>query len=379
MIKHFKSQRWILVILLFTTLPLFSCTTIPTKEFTTYKEAFEDTRAAGQEVLFNYAAYEKEYEKAKEEIDKAAAELQPDNANHNEIKRPNIAFDPVKAADSTVKVDDIEIRLKAWLVVARFNDLLTGLAEGKSVNELTAGVDGLATSLSNFPLGQVADAVGEFMPYVGLLKTIIATAEMERQRQLFVNAVKEGGPKIEKVFIKFLRDDSKNYYRIGFLFNDLKYKRIRNNVTELVFQYENLVSKYKPDTDLTNLTDQVNKLLAKIGLEKISLEDIEQKKTDSQKKAAKTPDDLVISQFTQIKDQIKEKVAEAEQKSLELIAYRDMMVAYVMLINQMSDTLKALTLAVQENQTTIPSSKDLVPVLIELKKAIKIYQDSRRT
>ncbi len=369
MIYHFKSQKKLLFFILLITSVLYSCTTIPTEKFVTYKEAFNNARVAGEEVLLDYAANLKEYNKLSEEI-KKAEESQPEKEFPGAIDRPEV-FDPVKEADNKVEADDIEVRLRAWDVAARFNDLLTGLAEGKSVNELTAAVDGLATSLSNFPLEEIAGATAAFMPYIGLLKTIIATAEQERTRQLFVKAVKQGGPLIEKKFMNLLREDTKKFYNIEWGLNDFAYQSIRDEVRKLRKQYIFLASKYKSDDKLKELTDEVDKLCNQLKFKEIKL-----KNKDANKEIEKDP--TGYSQLVQIKEQIRGKVAEARKKTNELYAYQDMMLAYVKLLNQVSASLESLRLAIEKNQPAIPSTKELVPIFIELKKAIYIYKDKRR-
>ena len=55
MIYYLTSQKWlqfIVVIIIFT---LCSCTTIPTKEFVSYKESFNKCRSISEDVLLDYS------------------------------------------------------------------------------------------------------------------------------------------------------------------------------------------------------------------------------------------------------------------------------------------------------------------------------------
>ena len=114
---------------------LSSCATIPTKEFASYKDAFKSARDSSEQVLVDYAAAKKE-----EDINKADAAVKE---LPRDIIRPT-NFDPVQVASDDFKsVDAIEVRMKAWDVVARYNDALTLLAEGKSVQEVAAATEGL--------------------------------------------------------------------------------------------------------------------------------------------------------------------------------------------------------------------------------------------
>ncbi|MBU2453584.1 MAG: hypothetical protein KJ668_09760 [Proteobacteria bacterium] len=266
-------------------------------------------------------------------------------------------------------MDDIQIRIQAWGVIERYNDVLSRLAEGKSVNEVAAAADGLVTSLSNFPLEEISDAAGEILPYVGILKAILSKAEQERTRQAFISTIKKMGPEIEKRFISFLREDARRFYNIRKGLNDRAYAGIQDQVTDLSQDYLSLAKNYKPDTKLQALTDQINQLRTYLKLK-------EQLKLNNG--ALNSYDSIAYIQLTQIKGQVEEKVTEAKLKTNELFAYQDMIVAYVELINKVSSSLVALRVAVENNILTSPSVEDLVPVFIELRKAIQIYQDNKR-
>ncbi|MBU1341654.1 MAG: hypothetical protein KKE44_23720 [Proteobacteria bacterium] len=361
MIDQLMTQKKQYFIVLFIIFAFFSCTTLPTKEFSSYKEAFKNARTAGEQVLLDYSVALKEHQ------ENTAERLSKEKVNRT-IERPD-TFDPIKSASDKVKMDDIQIRIQAWGVIERYNDVLSRLAEGKSVNEVAAAADGLVTSLSNFPLEEISDAAGEILPYVGILKAILSKAEQERTRQAFISTIKKMGPEIEKRFISFLREDARRFYNIRKGLNDRAYAGIQDQVTDLSQDYLSLAKNYKPDTKLQALTDQINQLRTYLKLK-------EQLKLNNG--ALNSYDSIAYIQLTQIKGQVEEKVTEAKLKTNELFAYQDMIVAYVELINKVSSSLVALRVAVENNILTSPSVEDLVPVFIELRKAIQIYQDNKR-
>ncbi|MBU2628355.1 MAG: hypothetical protein KKE61_07050, partial [Proteobacteria bacterium] len=147
MIDQLMTQKKQYFIVLFIIFAFFSCTTLPTKEFSSYKEAFKNARTAGEQVLLDYSVALKEHQ------ENTAERLSKEKVNRT-IERPD-TFDPIKSASDKVKMDDIQIRIQAWGVIERYNDVLSRLAEGKSVNEVAAAADGLVTSLSNFPLEEI--------------------------------------------------------------------------------------------------------------------------------------------------------------------------------------------------------------------------------
>ena len=105
-------------------------------------------------------------------------------------------------------MDRVVVRMKAWDVVARYNDLLTALAEGRAADELAGAVDGLSSSLGSFPIAAVAVAWTEVSGYLAPLKPLALEAVRERSRRDFIAAVGKGGPLIADKFLKLLREDA---------------------------------------------------------------------------------------------------------------------------------------------------------------------------
>ena len=362
---------------------MFACTSVPIREFTSYKQVFAEARAAGEQVLFDYSAAVKEYEQARK--------LQAGNSSATraasalEIDRP-ANFDPATAAADATKLDDVAVRIRAWDTVQRYNDVLLSLAEGKSVAQVSAAVNGLMQSLATFPLDDIAQAAGMVSPYVAVLREVLALGEFERSRREFVSAVKKGAPligvpireraetgdkKTFESFLKLLRDDAQNFFNIRKGLNDLAYDHIVDAAADLRRQYRTLLLDYKSNTDLDKLTAAVNELLKAVSLPAIELSAAEK----AQATGVATP--LVFSQLVQIKAQIGAQVAAARKKTGELTAYQSMTAAYVKLIDQVSASLLALLTAVESNLKTIPPIGDLLPVYIQLRQAIHFYRDSR--
>ncbi|UCD79164.1 MAG: hypothetical protein JSW26_27820 [Desulfobacterales bacterium] len=377
------TQKVFQLILVIAVLTLLACTSVPTREFTSYRQAFADARAAGEQVLFDYSSAVKAYELEK----KLLAEKSSESTTPSAIANDRTAnFDPITSDADVAKPDDVTLRIRAWDTVQRYNDVLLSLAEGKSTAQISAAVDGLMQSLATFPLEDIAAAVSTVNPYVGVLKEVLTLAEFERSRRKFVAAVKKGAPIIgapiqesaaseEKEtfqsFLKLLRDDAKNFYNIRKGLNDLAYDRIVDEAAGLGRQYRILLLEYKSNNDLEKLTTEVNKQLQSISLSSIELTEEEKEQATN----AYTP--VIHNQLLQIRDQIGAKVNAARQKTGELTAYKTMSVAYVKLINQVSESLLALLTAVESDLKTTPPIRELLPVYIELRQAIYFYRDSR--
>ena len=364
-------------------LTMFACTSVPIREFTSYKQVFANARAAGEQVLFDYSAAVKEYEQARKLLAGNSSGTRAASAIAND--RP-ANIDPTAAAPVAAKLDDVTVRIRAWDAVQRYNDVLLSLAEGKSAAQVSAAVNGLMQSLATFPLEDIAKAAGTISPYIGVLKEVLKLAEFERSRRKFVAAVKKGAPligvpiretaepgvkKTFQSFLKLLRDDAKNFFNIRKGLNDLAYDRIVDEAADSRRQYRILVLDYKSNADLEKLTTEVNELLKSVSLPPIEPTAAEKDQT------AKACTPIVFSQLVQIKEQIGAKVDAARKKTGELTAYKTMVVAYVNLIDQVSASLLALLTAVESNLKTTPPIGDLLPVYIELRQAIHIYRDSR--
>jgi hypothetical protein len=377
------TQKVIQAALGLTVLTMLACTSVPTREFTSYKQAFADARTAGEQVLFDYSAAVKEYEQQRK-LQAGTSSGTPVPAAIANDRPAN--FNPAAAPAEVPKIEDVTVRIQAWDVVQRYNDVLLSLAEGKSAAQVSAAVDGLMQSLATFPLEDIAMAVNSVTPYLGVLKEVLALAEFERSRRKFVAAVKKGAPLIgvpisenanleEKEtfqsFLQLLRDDAKNFYNIRKGLNDLAYDRIVDEAADLRRQYRILVLDYKPTKDLENLTAAVNEQLKSVSLPPIEFTAAEKEQP------TQTSTAIVYSQLVQIRDQIGAKVDAARKKTGELTAYQTMSVAYVKLINHVSESLLALLTAVESNLKTTPPLSELLPVYIELRQAIHIYRDSR--
>lgn len=352
-----------------------ACTTIPSKEFASYRDAFANARTAGEQVLLDHGVAVKEHQRNLEE-------KQAQTPASSKDERP-VEFDPEKVLDNDDSDDAIIIRMQAWDVIARYNDVLTGLAEGKSVAQVTAAVDGLFESLSSFPIEAVGSALGPVGPFIGALKVLLAKAEQERARREFINAVEIGAPLIEKnpkkkgsdnlSFLDLLEEDIRDFYRIHKALNDRVFERILDAVADLRDECSTLAKLYKPTDELRAETQEINDLIASVDIEetieKIQLEDT----------AAKVYTPIIHSQIVRLKGQIAERVNAAKQKTAELLAYREMLASYVKLLSQMSRSLKELRLAAENTTQTLPPVEDLVSVYIKLRQAIETYRKSQRS
>jgi hypothetical protein len=374
----FARYAWVaLVISLFAVLS--GCTKLPVKEFSAYKGSFNKARSAGEEVLLDYGAALAQREEMKRR-EAVAGSSEPQSAREQAQ-----VFNPAAIGIAGQDVDVVGVRMKAWEVVARYNDTLTALAEGKSADALKASVEGLTASLQNFPIAKVAGAVGNISPWIGSLTTLLAAAEAERSRQEFIDVVDKGAPLIlgtsrvkagsgdpvDIGFLGLLQADAENFFNVRLALNIIAYTRITDSADTLGGQYQALATDYGHPEDLKKLTATVNEQFKALDP---NLEPVKLSSTGT-----KTYSTNIHSQLVQISVQVADKALAAQQLTAELADYKKVLTSYMELLLGVRESLQGLQVAVQNTQQSLPPTEDLIKVYIDLKQSLEAYRTSRRT
>ena len=181
-----QSKQTILGLLSLALVLLVGCTNVPMKDFSAYKEAFDQARKASEQVLYDYAAAKKEFDALgfkKSAIDKPIRQQK---------------FDTDKIAAAADPVDDVAIRLRAWEVTALYNKVLTDLAEGKPAEQVAGAMEGLVDSLANFPVKAFQNVASELTPVTGILTTVLTEIQRDYDRKRVIDAMVEVSPKISE-------------------------------------------------------------------------------------------------------------------------------------------------------------------------------------
>lgn len=341
------------------------CTTVPTKEFASYKDTFAQARKAGEDVLVDYGASVSRVDElnAKQE----AAQVKP--------KERGALFDPLSGSKQTAAVDDVAVRMKAWDVVARYNDLLTALAEGKAADQLAAAVDGLSSSLTSFPISEVALSATQVSGYLAPLKPLALEAVREQSRRKFVAAVAEGGPLISDKFLAFMKKDAGKFYQLRQLFNDMEYDPIVDEIGDVRNRFAAVAAKFQPTPDVMTALDNLNQELALLPREPGGAFPIDPVALKPASGSAPPPAPDTVAQLQGMTTDVKGLVSRAVAKDAELDAYREVMTHYVSLLNQLEQSMRALQSAAEQAQPTIPPASDLERTVILLREAYMKYKD----
>jgi hypothetical protein len=335
------------------------CTTVPTKEFASYKDAFAQARAAGEEVLLDYGA--------------ASNQVQAINAQlASPQTRQRVASFDASSASRPTAADAVAVRMQAWDVVARYNDLLTDLAEGKAANELAGAVDGLSSSLAAFPITSVALSATQVSGYLAPLKPLALEAVREKSRRDFVAAVGKGGDLINGTFLKLLRDDTKDFYAVRKGLNDIAYEPLVNQVARIATRFDTLAKPLQDSPEVQQTRLALNAQLAR--LPPLSSGKPRIPPVDASAGSA-VPTAVQVLQLETLTTTATGLVADALAKDAQLEAYEKVLAAYVALLNQVETSMHGLQLAAAQAQPGIPTGDKLESAVIALREAYIAYKD----
>ena len=362
--RQWSCQNLILLASAMVVLATSGCTTLPLTEFASYKETFVQARKAGEDVLIDYSVATKQYDGIK--ADRAAS--------RTKFKLRSNFLDAASTDGQIARVDHVAVRMKSWDVVARYNDLLSALAEGKAATELTSAIDALSASLGGFPIAQVAATATDVTGFLAPLKPLLQEALREKQRRDFVDAVAKGGDLIYGKFLKLLRDDATDFYRIRKGLNDLVYQPLVDSVASTTEKFSELASQFKKTPALEQELATLNAEIAKLPSatpDKPNLEPVKVKFGTS----TATPEQL--AQLSTYTSQAGDFVAKALAENAELDAYGDVLTAYKGLLNQLEQSMRNLLVAASQSRPTIPRGEELQRSVILLREAYDSYKDMR--
>ena len=350
---------WPVVVSIALAVAAAGCTTVPTKEFASYRDAFAQARAAGEEVLLDYGAASNQAQA----INAQLASPQP---------RQRVASFDASSASRPTTADAVAVRMQAWDVVARYNDLLTDLAEGKAANELAGAVDGLSSSLAAFPITSVALSATQVSGYLAPLKPLALEAVREKSRRDFVAAVGKGGDLINGTFLKLLRDDTKDFYAARKGLNDMAYEPLVNQVARIATRFDTLAKPLQDSPEVQQTRLALNAQLARLA--PLSSGKPRIPPVDASTGSA-VPTAVQVLQLETLTTTATGLVADALAKDAELEAYEKVLAAYVALLNQVETSMHGLQLAAAQAQPGIPSGDKLESAVIALREAYIAYKD----
>ena len=177
------------------------CAQIPINELTQYREAFNQSKEVSEEILLDFDQTLKAAEAFRSSASTAVAGPEPYPKE----------WSKVGSARAAGARDDIEARRKAWTVVARYNDVVALLAEGKSIDTAKSSATGLVSSVSKLREVIGGSAVPGLSAISGLVSTFFEQIEKARLREEFVRALRSGAPVVDGILNAFVADIASHY------------------------------------------------------------------------------------------------------------------------------------------------------------------------
>lgn len=236
---------------------IFSCAGIPTEALNTYKTSFNSFNATSDEFLVQFGQTikwikdrEAEQQGRKQRVYQPYPKALPDSK-------------PVGAIDPNVA----EMR-RALQVISKYNDTLTALAEGKSIEAVGNTASGLTNALNGLAGLTIA------APVANLVATVAQELERARLREEFRNALAKGAPIINQMFVIF-EENIKTHYNNNVLFANERRTLIVEEIIDEVTLLQKLVKAHKapaPDDKFKEVSGRqkaLNNILVPISKEAV--------------------------------------------------------------------------------------------------------------
>ena len=360
------------------------CRTVPAGDFSAYKEAFAQGRSAGEQVLLDYAAameqtarLQKAVDDAKDAQEAAARKISVVELRAEREEAALLEFPVAEVAAAEQVEDAVGVRMRAWEVIAAYNDALTKLAEGRPASEVESAVGGLLQSLQSLPIAAVQSAMKAAAPFVPDVTQIVALVRRQLELKQFAQSVRSASPLI-KGFLQLLRADVKDMYEIRFAL----YKRdglarrnqardLQTGMVPLLTTFGGQATTAVESTD-QELVDQTNAALLQFHKwNRANLLAVPARATN----AVRTPE--AQAQLVDMATQVKALGEQVESSRLQMLAYREVVVNYVRLLHELERRIDALATATEQAPRTLPPITDVLRFAVNVRRALATYQNAK--
>ncbi|MCK4493303.1 MAG: hypothetical protein KAU26_04560, partial [Methylococcales bacterium] len=346
-------NKYLLILLI---LGLNACAVVPEREFSNYRYVFKQVRDVGEKVIIDYALAKKEQ-----------AQLKKNNSL--QAPRKN-SFNSQQLTISNLPVQDVAVRLRAWDVMASYNEALTQLIAGQTLKSKDQSV---LNKLLHFSVDSFRETASGLSPIAAALDAIVTEVEKGFKRHHIVTSIKNISEIISAQLIVGMKKDSELFYKVRYSINNYHYQKLRVNISRHIGIFIKLANEIDPleqQKTVNPLVETLNKRLQQIavsstgrGFEPITL-DLPEKLKKLKKprrrsyrryqhqkaliekimmtKVKPEKNRVVLSQLSVLKTQILMLLDEAEQQNVALEAYHEMLTAYIRLLNQMDLYLRVV-------------------------------------
>lgn len=341
---------------------LFSsgCTQIPTRELTQYRDAFAQVQTTSEDVLVDFA----------QAIDNARQ-----RADAGKPAPPPTLFSTELNDSGSKQPDAVEVRRTALRTIDNFNNVLVTLAEGKQVDDMRAAGDGLVQAAGQFVLAATGNAVPGLSAISSGVQTLIGLFEQARERQQFEQAVRSGGPVIDKMLAALIEDRA-DHITLRADEANLAQVDIMNEMVPAAADVRNLVAARSAPADddpREDLQDELNSALQPAEAALSFRLPLELSYTPG-KPAFGLQDQVLARQSIAL---IKGQVVKYQANVAAYRNIRDALNNYGVMLEKTRTALKLLSAALDKPPDMMTTAEDLYQIAFSVKQDITAYRAAR--
>jgi hypothetical protein len=340
------------------------CAQIPTHELSQYRTAFAEVQTASETILIDF--------------DSALTASKMKKVAASGTTQPAL-FSRQLTSASSAELDAVEVRRTALRTIDKFNNVLTTLAEGKSVEAVRTTASGFVQAAQNFVVAAGGNAVPGLSAITGGVQDIIAEIEKARLRKEFEKAVRAGAPTINKI-LDALYDERSEHLDLRRDEANLRHVDIMLDITTAAAAVRSLVHQHGPPAPpavdpIKGIETALNEALkpAQTGL--TSQFPVTLSYTAGQ--SPLTDNDQLLAQ--QMIAQIKARAGDFQSNVQQYEALRKTLEDYGALLRKARDALSALVGALDKPQNFEQVSDQFFALSFTVKKDIEAYRAARKT
>jgi len=357
-------RKYIALFGLIPTFLLAGCSSsIPVLELSQYRNAFAEVQNTSDEILIDFAEAIKNAEK--QETPEPAAtgtNLFPTTVDSSSVDQP----------------DAVEVRRTALRAIDKFNNVLTTLAEGKSIEAVQNTAEAFVKSAENFIAAATSSTVPGLAAIPALLNPILKTIEKARLREEFEFAVEKGAPVVLRM-LDVLDKDRADHLTLRGNEATQRHVVILDSIVSGIRSVRELIQQHSSPGDegdpiRTDILARLNKALKPMEQElqfKLPIE-------FTYGEAAKPKfdgDEQVLA--NQVLAKIDEGVTRFEANVEQHKKLRLALTNYGQMLGKTRDSLKSLVSSLDKPQQFEDVAEDLVRLAFSVKKELTAFREAR--
>lgn len=341
------------------------CSHVPTQELSQYRNAFTQVQTASEDILVDFAEIKEKAEKRKTAADALKSgppEFFSTNLENGSDKQP----------------DAVEVRRTALRTIDKFNNILTTLAEGKSIETAQCAAGGFVEAAEKFITVAAGNAVPGLTPIAEGVKTLIGEFEKARLREEFEKALRTGAPTIDNM-LKALIDERGDHITLRAVEANLIQIDIVNDLTTgagsvlLLFQQFSAPASDDPVQNIEKALNESLKPAEKAFSFKLPIKLTYQAKPSIQ---ALGKEQVIVAE--QAIRQIRERTAAYKSNIEQFEKLKSALNNYGAMLQKTRDALTILVEALDKPQKFEVKSEEFFEIAFKVKREVEAFRAARK-